>query len=205
MGKLNRVNLLNDKGDRISGTPLNDATWQALQDAVESDILSGNYPLVSTRTMTDNNMAGLPFDFGGSQVTGVIDLGYPVGATPFDPATGNTIFAPNTRIFRVDSALLLEGIYALEAMLAVSGMNVTQVGTLLGTYTSSLGLFNITDAPEVAMVEISANGYGGSLVRSGAITFPAPGATKDYAVKLHGNTLNGPAALAWGIRLVRVS
>ena len=206
MAKLQRISVLNDLGNGISGTFMNDAFVQALQDVFDAEVASGNAPTVSVRSLIDNAMAGLPFTFGGSDTMGVSDVGYPVGSTPFDATNGNGIVAPNTRIFRVDSALLLEGTYCLEAMLGAQYFNVSPGTSQPAAPTAALGLFNVTDAPEVPMVELTAASYAGVLVRSGAITFPSPGATKDYAVKLKwASGSSGIAVRAWGIRLVRLT
>jgi hypothetical protein len=206
MGKLNRVEVLNDKGDRISGTPINNQLFQALQDAIDTEVASGNNPTISVRSLVDNFVAGMPFDFGGTDQVGTADMTYPVGSTPFNASNGAQIFAPNTRIFRADSALLSEGTYGIEAMLGGMYFEPLPGGAAPTAPQATLGIFNITDAPEVALVEVTATSFAGALVRSGAITFPAPGTVKDYAVKLKWvSGTSGVAVRAWGIRLVRLT
>jgi len=181
--------------DGSDGTPVNDAELQKIYDAVEGDVRSANFPVASTKSIIDDIMAGIPVTLGGADVW-TPDNAYPAGSVYFNTATGNTILIPLARIWRVDSALLLQGTYVLEAMLQVD--NAAAV--------AHLGLFNLTDAPNVAMVEAvsDANGPGGYIYQSPAIVFPAPGAVKNYGAKLYVSPA-GYRAKAWNVRVVRIA
>jgi hypothetical protein len=204
MGKLNRVSLINDKGDRISGTFLNDQEWQKLQDVMEQETLSGNWPNVSMRSLADNIAGvGAVAQFGGASFIGVPDTAYPVGATPLT-AGGSYLLAPNTSILRFDTANVLEGTYGLEAMLATEYNLVPGAVAPGGAATATLGLFNLTDASEVPMVEISLASYTGGIVTSAAIVWPLPGTLRNFGVKLKGDTGGPWIYKAWGIQLVRI-
>lgn len=123
---------------------------------------------------------------GGDPDHQVTVTSYPSGTT------GDTIHK-GSRILNLDSANLASGgTFRLEAMLR---------GEDGGTAT--LGLMNLTDgAPDTALVEISSSSTVGARQQSGAITFPAGGAAKNYAIKVK---VNAGAGYAYGLTLVRTA
>lgn len=142
----------------------------------------------NTVSLYRNVIAGVPIKpFGGHVTLFRKDTSYPVGATADK-------LAPNTRIWALDSANLPDGVYKLEAMLAVDNAAATV----------TLALVNLTDASETEMVTITSTSTTGALVRSSAITFAAAGVTKNYGVKIKtSNATHG--AYAWGIEVIRES
>lgn len=125
----------------------------------------------------------IPHYFGGDAGQPITQVAYPSGAT-YDK------LAPNTDVVMFDFVSLPGGSYKLQAMLA------EDAGTM------TIGIFNLTDAPDAALAEISSTGTAaGELVQTAAITFAAAGATKTYGVKVKVSAGNG---WAWGVRLVRV-
>lgn len=196
MGTLARTawqdNTLPDGSD---GTPVNNAELQKVYDAIEGDVRSANVPTVSTKSIIDDVIAGVPVLMGGDDVW-TPDNVYPNGSVFFNTATGTFILIPLARIWRVDSAYLQQGTYVVEAMLQVD--NAAAV--------AHLGLFNLTDAPNAAMVEVvsDANGPGGFIYQSPPIVFPAPGVVKNYALKIYASPA-GYRAKVWSARIVRIA
>jgi len=194
MGKVARSAWINDDGTRTKGTPLNDAELQKIFDGVEADTLSANYPAINTKSTIDNAIVQGVFSFGGNDAVDHTDLAYPTGATYFTGA-GAQVLAQNTRYLELNSALLQQGTYLLEAMMRVNS----------GAYTVTAGLFNLTDSPDATPVaEIASSSTTGALVTSAAIVFPAPGAVKVFGVKVKVNNVNALGRV-WGIRLVRLN
>lgn len=94
--------------------------------------------------------------------------------------------------YTVDSATLAAGTYNLSGMLlGVGGTTVT------------VSLFNLTDAPNTAIVSLSGSSPTGASALSPAITFASPGTPKTYGLKaiLSG----GGPAYAWAIQLVKTA
>jgi hypothetical protein len=189
MGSANlpRTKWINDLGDRVSGTPLNDQELQKIYDAIESRVVSGNFVDVAVNSIVDNYMAGLPFIFGGSPDVGVTDVAYPAGATL-------DVLAPNTGPLLLPMWLVGAGKYRVEAVLVSNNV----------AYTTTLGLFNLTDTPNVPIVEISSTSVTGALVPSGDIVFATSAATKTYGVKLKTDNAAG-VAKAYRVRFYRAS
>jgi hypothetical protein len=190
-GHIPRVNVINDDGTRTRGTPINAELVQQMYDSIEMRILSGNFVDVSVKSLIDTVMAGLPAALGGSMNLASTDIAYPAGAA-------YTALAPGSTPHQFDSALAIDGTYALEAVLATNN----------AAYAATLALVNLTDAPDTPIVEITSTSLTGAIVRSAAITpatgFGIAGTPKVYGVKL--KTANAAArAKAWGIRLIRVS
>lgn len=184
-GQIPRTHRINDDGSRTRGTPLNDQELQAQYDAIETVTYSGNFPDVALNSLLDNIMAGIPFAFGGSSDVAVSDVAYPAGAAI-------AVLAPGTRPLSLNGAHVTQGTYRIQGI----------VSTEDAAHTATLGLFNLTDAPDAPLVEISTNVVGGELKESVPITFAIPGAAKLYGLKLR--TSDGAGfAKAWGVRLVR--
>jgi hypothetical protein len=188
MGQLNRSEWIDDDGSRLTGTPVDNEELQKIYDALDDELMSVNKPYITTRSIIDNLIAGVPFDFGGSPNTWTDRATYATGPG-YDP---ETIIAPFSRIWKVDPALL-GGVMYLEAILRTND----------ATQQARLALVNMTDAPNAVMVEIVTNSLTGAIVRSGAIAWPAGGAEKEFAVKLMTATPNVAMANAWGIRVYR--
>lgn len=187
LGQIPRTTRINDDGTKTKGTPLNDAELQAQYDAIEQRTFSGNHPNVAMNSLLDNVMAGIPFDFGGDPNMAASNIAYEVGAT-YDK------LAPGSRPLSLKSEHVLYGRYKLEAVLNTSDV----------AYTTTLGIFNLTDAPNVALAEITTTVTTGELKQSADLVFPVPtGAAKVYGVKIKTSNAAG-FAKAWGIRLIRV-
>lgn len=189
MGQMNRSEWIDDDGSRLTGTPVDNSELQLIYDAIDDEVMSVNKPYITTRSIIDNVIAGVPFDFGGSPNSWTDRATYATGPG-YDP---ETIIAPMSRIWKVDPALLGGTMY-LEAILRTNDI----------TQSARLALVNMTDAPDAPMVEIFTNVLAGAIVRSGAIVWPAGGAEKEFAVKLMTETSGvGSMANAWGIRVYR--
>lgn len=116
-----------------------------------------------------------------SQITGT---SYPSGAT-YDKLHAGTSTIP------IDSADIL-GSVLLDVMLLTQP---TGDGN-----TVTVGLFNLTDAPDTAIVEIAVNDDVGGRHSSVAIPFAAAGATKVYGIK---SKVSAGYAYAWSAKLRR--
>lgn len=121
------------------------------------------------------------------------DPNAPVTVTSYPSGTGGETLHPGSRILNQDSANLASGgTFRLEAMLK---------GETAGTVT--LALVNLSDgAPDTALVEISSSSTTGARVQSGAITFPAGGAAKNFALK---SKTTAGAGYAWSAVLARTA
>jgi hypothetical protein len=188
MARVNRSVWIDDDGTRLVGTPINNDELQKIYDNIDSEVASVNKPAISTRSIIDNLIAGVPFDFGGTPNGWVDRATYATGAG-YDP---DTIIAPATRVWKVDPALLSGTMY-LEAILRTTG----------ATKTARAALFNMTDAPDVPMVEIFTASLTGALLRSAAIVWPAGGAEKEFCIKLMTEAPQTEQADGWGYRVFR--
>lgn len=171
MGTISRTTWTDDDGTGRTGSIINNAELQAIYAAVEGDIKSANFPLVSTKSIQDNVLVGMAIArFGG-------DINSIVSQTAI--VAGATIAACHhgTKTVAFDSALLAAGTYRLRGALKSSGG---------GTIT--IGLYNLTDSPNaspIATITCSVNDAG-TVITSSALTaanFPATGTTKTYGVK----------------------
>jgi hypothetical protein len=143
-------------------------------------------PVTVPSTSLVQSGLGELFAFGG-------DSNSPVVATSYPSGTGGDTLHAGTRTISLDSATLASGgTFKLSAMLKGEGGG-----------TATLALVNLTDgSPDTAMVEISSSSTTGALLESGAITFPAGGATKSYGLKLK---TSAGAAYAWGGAVARTA
>ena len=185
---MNRSEWLDDDGTKTYGTPVDNEELQKIYDNIEDEIESSNKPNVRVYSIIDNLIAGVPFDFGGDPNAWIDRATFSTGAG-YDP---DSIIAPGSRVWKVDPALLSGSLY-LEALLRTN--NVLK--------TARLALFNMTDAPNVAMVTITSASLTGELVRSGVITWPAGGSEKTFAVKLMTDPDATALANGWGYRVYR--
>jgi hypothetical protein len=188
MGTLSRTTWTDDDGTGRTGSVINNTELQAIYAAVEGDVKSANFPLVTTKSVQDVILGTDVYFFGGSMDAGVTDAAYPSGA-------GFDKLHPHTTVLNIDSALLT-GTFKLEAMLKADAA----AGTI------SVALVNLSDGtPDTAVTGSTVTGTGsttGERQRSGAITFAASGAAKNYGIKV--KTTAGAVA-AWGVRLVRTA
>ena len=123
------------------------------------------------------------FFMGGDPNSPVTRTSYPTGATYDNMHAGSSLF-------NVDSANL-SGTYVLQAMLLGNGGTIT------------LALVDLDDgAPDTPLVTVASNSATGALVISGAITFAAGGAAKNYGVKAK---VSAGSGYAWGARIVRTA
>jgi hypothetical protein len=124
------------------------------------------------------------FSFGG-------DSSAPVTATTYTVGTGYAALAFGSAIYRVDS-VDLGGTYVLVGMLSAP------VGQ---TITASI--MNLSDgSPETPLASISTTDTTGVRVESGAITFAASGAAKNYGIKI---IVTGGTGFGWAFSLVRTN
>ena len=94
-------------------------------------------------------------------------------------------------MFSVDSANLV-GSFAIQA---------TGLMTVGGTLT--VAIVNLSDgAPDVPLADLTITSLTGEVATSAAITFAAPGATKQYGIKAF---VTANAGFAWGIKLLRIA
>lgn len=134
---------------------------------------------------TGQTNLGEIFHFGGDEATSITATSYASGATADKLHVG-------TAIYNVNSANLPAGTYKLEGM--VKGA---------GSATVTAAIMNLTDgSPDTALATISSNDGTGVRAVSGAITFAAAGAAKDYGIKVKVSASSG---YAWGIRLIRTA
>jgi len=121
------------------------------------------------------------------------DPNSPITVTSYPSGTGGDKIHPGSRTVSIDSAVLASGgTFKLSAMLK---------GETAGTIT--LALVNLTDgAPDTPLVTISNSSTTGIRQQSAAITFPAGGAAKDYAIK---SLVNAGAGYAWAATLERTA
>lgn len=175
-----------DDGSGMTGSIIDNAELQKIKDAVALDVTSANFPNVTTKSIQDIVMAGGVMLFGGTFGYDITDTSYATGAT------GDKLIAGG-RMRSFDTALLT-GTYRLEGMLQ----------SVSGGATTTVGLMNLTDAPNAAMTgsEISTSSTTPVRVRSSAITFPAAGTNKDYGPKGKVDTGTG---FAWDLELVRTA
>jgi hypothetical protein len=188
MGTINRSEWLDDAGDNLSGSEVDNAKLQEIYDNIEDEVMSVNKPTITVRSIIDNLIAGVPFDFGGDSNAWVSRLTYATGPG-LDPE--DTI-APGTRVWKVDPALLA-GVLYLEGLLRTDDV----------TRSTRAALFNMTDAPNVAMVEIASFSLAPVLVRSAAIVWPGGGAEKVFAIKIMTDPAGAANANGWGFRVFR--
>lgn len=136
-------------------------------------------------TQAGSTNLGEIFTFGGDSTSPITVTSYPSGTTFAECHAG-------TSWLNLDFANLAAGTYKLEAM----------VQSVSGSVTVSAALVNLSDgADATALATCSSASTTGTRVQSGAITFAAAGAAKDYAIKCK---LSGAGVgLAWGVRLVR--
>ena len=189
MAGVNRFHWEDDDGTLLKGSPVSDEDLQMIFDALDDEVQSINHPDVTTRSIIDNLLGGAPFFFGGDHRTWVDRDSYATGAG-YDP---DTILAPGSRVWKVDTALL-GGNFYLEAILRTN--NAAKL--------ARLALVNLTDAPNVPMVEVTSASLTGALVRSGLITWPAPGTEKEFGVKLMTDTPQTAQANGWNYRVFRL-
>lgn len=122
-------------------------------------------------------------EMGGDPNTSIQAVAYPSGAT-YDKCHGGTAW------WVVDAGAL-PGTYVLQGMeLSIGGGQVT------------VGLFNLTDNPNVAIAEINSVSITGALVASPMIVFPAAGAAKTYGIKAKVASGSG---CGWALSIVRTS
>jgi len=165
MGDITRSSWTDDDGSGATGTILNQVELTAIYDAIEGDTRSANHSTVSLKSITDNLMAGIPFFFGGTTIVGGPE------STSYTAGTTWAALHPSTGILQVDSVLMAEGTYRIQGV----------VGSKDGVATATIALVNLTDAEDTAMV--TATGTLGARAQSGAITWPASGSDKEYAIK----------------------
>lgn len=186
MGTTTRSTWVDDDSTGTTGSIINNSELQTIYNNIDTEVKSASFPSVTTKSVQDNVMAGIPFNFAGSANVGTLLTAFPSGAT------GDKL-APNTGIWNVDS-VLLTGTYKLEAVLASEG-----------GATVSLELVNLTDgSPDTALVTITSTSATGQRVQSSAITFAGAGAAKDYGVKLKSSS-GASHAWAWSIRVIRTA
>lgn len=126
--------------------------------------------------------------------TGLVFFGdptSPITATSYPSGTGYDKLHAGTAIIPIDSANLT-GTFGLRGMLMSPGGD-----------TVSAALVNLSDgAPDTAVIAISSVSPTGEVQTSAAITFPAGGATKNFAIKV--KTTAG-TSFVWALELVRLS
>lgn len=123
------------------------------------------------------------FQFGG-------DDSYPVIVTALPTGTTVATIHPGTSLFTIDSDNI-PGTVVLQGML--------QAGT---GETITASLVNLSQgSPDTPMVSITSTSTAGELQVSTAITFPAGGTDRTYAVKT--KTATGVASYGWAFALVR--
>lgn len=164
---------------------LSSTTYKFLLTTADGDIVPP-YPvdnIASTQLSTDP-VSNTLVEFGGEPDTPITSTSYPVGTT-FDKCHAGTRFYP------LDAANV-SGDYVLSGMLmAIAGVTVTAA------------LVNLSDgSPETPLVTIASSDANGELVTSSVITFPAPGATKTYAIKVKVSVAG--VGFAWMLELVKV-
>ncbi|MCR4374154.1 MAG: hypothetical protein NUW22_04835 [Acidobacteria bacterium] len=130
------------------------------------------------------SVLGEVFTFGGEASTPITDTTYPSGATYDKLMSGSAILS-------VDSANLV-GTYAIAGMLlSNAGVTVT------------VALVNLSDgSPDTPIATISSTHATGERVISGAITFPAAGASKNFGIKAK---VSSGTAFGWALSLQRLS
>jgi len=127
---------------------------------------------------------GEVFDFGGQSNSPITATSYAAGAT-FDK------LHPGTAVFYEDSANL-SGTYKLQ---------VTGLQDVAGTLT--VAIVDLDDgAPDTPLATATITSLTGAIGTSGAITFAAAGASKNYGIKCKTSANTG---YAWGIKLIRVA
>lgn len=125
------------------------------------------------------------FVFGGDFTSPITAAAYPSGAT-YDKCHAGTA------LYNVDSANLTAGTYKLEAM-----------GVVASAATITAAIVNLDDgAPDTPLATLTITSTTGERAQSGAITFAAAGAAKNYGIKVKISTASGEV---WGVRLVRTA
>lgn len=189
MATLTRVVWTDDDGSGTTGSIIDNAELQKIFDAIEADLESANNPAVTTKSVQDNVIAGIPVvHFGGDPNAIVTGTAVAAGASHAACHRG-------TRQRSFDSALVAAGTYRLRGMLASAGG---------GTIT--VGLYNLTDSPDASPVATITSGSDdvGTEHTSSGITFPAPGTAKTYGIKsvVSGAGVEGGG---WAFELVRTA
>lgn len=153
------------------------------------------WELTWTVTAMQATERGSFVEFGGDSRSYLLPSSsdaYPSGAT-FDK------LVPGSTVLYVDSADLQGGTFVLEATAKVKSAGAR----------AKVALFNLDDgAPDTALtgseITFTADNTTGERKRSGTVTWPAAGASKQLGVKVTANSTSIPAA-AWGCRIVRTS
>lgn len=116
----------------------------------------------------------------------------PITQTAYVSGIGFSACHAGTIIIPIDSADLV-GTYAIRGML----MNT-------GGGTTTAAIVNLSDgSPDTPLEDISSTSAGGEMVTSGPITFAAPGADKNYGIKV--KVTAASVGNAWGLSLVRTA
>jgi hypothetical protein len=138
---------------------------------------------VPSSTFGGDTVLGERFSFEGANDSPITLTAYPSGA-------GVETLHVGSGVLNVESSLLV-GTFVLEAMILGSGGTVT------------VALVNLTDgAPDTPISTITGNNANGARVRGSAIIFAAPGAAKDYGIKVK---VSAGFGFAWGIKLVQTA
>jgi hypothetical protein len=189
VGTISRTTWTDDDGTGRTGSIISNAELQAIYDAVEGDIKSASNPTVTTKSVQDNVIAGVPvISFGGDPNAIFSNTAIVSGST-------NAACHEGTRQRTFDSALVAGGSYRLRGMTASAGGG-----------TCTLGVYNLTDSPNASPIATITSGTDdvGTERSSGVITFPAPGTGKTYGIKplVSGAGVEGSA---WALELVRTA
>ena len=143
-------------------------------------------PTVDPVTPTNAGASGLGevFVFGSQSSSPVTVTSYPSGAS-------FATLHPGTSVWAVDPATLT-GTYKIEA----TGVQDT-AGTL------SVAIVNLTDgAPDTPLATATITSLTGEVATSGAITFPAGGAVKQFGIK---TKVSANTGFLIGVRVVRTA
>jgi hypothetical protein len=147
-----------------------DGRVPALTSTYIADLSGTNLTGLSLTSLTDI----FAWSLGGDQIEGRTDANYPSGST-------GLVLAPATGVFTAP----ISGNFKLSAVLLSSN----------GAGTVTLGLFNLTDAPDTEIGAITTTSSTGVFAESGNIALTA---TKSYGVKIK---VTSGSAFAWSVNL----
>lgn len=137
----------------------------------------------ATATMAGSTL-GQVFVFGGDATSPITATSYPAGTTIDKTHAG-------TAVFNIDSANLAAGTYKVESMA------MADVGTV------TVAIVDLSSgSPDTPLATGTSTSTTGERIQTGAVTFPAPGAPKDLAIKAKVSSGNG---WLWQIKLVRTA
>jgi hypothetical protein len=177
-----------DDGSGTTGSIIDNTELQKMKDAAEAEVESANNPNVTTKSVQDNVIAGIPIHYFGGQNT------HAVSQTSVPAGTAATVLHPGTGVWNLDSANT-QGTYRLE------------VYGLVTAGTMKIELFNLTDTPNTSpRATVSITSTTGERQRA-TITFAATGTAKDYGVKVYMDSGSpaGAEGYAYNIQVIRTA